>query len=80
MPALETLFTPSEQKRFLKFLFHKDDFGFQDALNILSRAETWEEASLILDELFVAKDIDPLSKEAIRFTDKVFQRYNSKAG
>lgn len=79
-PALETLFTPSEQRRFVKFLFHKDDFGFQDALSVLSRAKTWEEASLILDELFVAKEIDPLSKEAIRFTDKIYQRYNSKAG
>jgi hypothetical protein len=74
---LSALFSKSEQKRFAKSLFHKDRQELNNVLAIVGRASSWQEASLILDELFVARDINPQSKETILFTEKLFGYFNS---
>lgn len=72
-----SLFTSKEQKMFVKKIFQKDEIGFRNALARLNPAQSWKEASLILDQIFRANNIDPSSKEAIQLTDKLFSRYDA---
>lgn len=79
LPDVHSLFSESEQKKLVKTIFHKDEDDFRLTLGMLGRATTWEEASLILDDLFVARGIDPQSKAAILMTEKIFGRFQSRA-
>ncbi len=72
-----SLFTVKEQKLFVKKIFQKDEIGFRNALDRLNPVSSWNEASMILDEIFRANNIDPTSKAAIQLTDKVFSRYKA---
>ncbi len=75
LPDLQDLFSPSDVKRFIRSVFHKDDAAFHSALDDLNRFTAWEDASHFLDDLFVLQNIDPFSKEAVEFTDRVYARY-----
>lgn len=75
LPDLQDLFSPSDVKRFVKSIFHKDDTAFRTALDDLNRFTAWDDASHFLDDLFVLQNIDPFSKEAVEFTDRVYARY-----
>ncbi len=76
LPDVNSLLSDSEKKKIVKKIFHKDEDEFHITLDLLSQATTWEEASLILDDLFLAKGIDPQSKIAILLTEKLFGRYH----
>ncbi|MBI3003993.1 MAG: hypothetical protein HYY49_01090 [Ignavibacteriales bacterium] len=65
----------ADRKLFVKKLFRHDEKEFRHALNELRKFHSWQEASHYLDQLFVTNDVDPFSKEAVRFTDHVFARY-----
>ena len=65
-------FSRSEQKEFIKKMFHKDEVSFREAMDTLNMLSSWDEASQYLDQLFVVTGADPFSKEAIRFTEKVY--------
>ncbi|MEX1137954.1 MAG: hypothetical protein WEB33_05885 [Bacteroidota bacterium] len=73
-----SLFNLKEQKLFVRRLFKKDEVEFRNALDRLNATVTWNQASLILDEVFSAQNVDPFSKEAVLFTDKIFARYASR--
>lgn len=77
---LLSLFSESEQKAFVKKLFNKEEDDFLLALTDLSKIEDWKQASLYLEQLFVANDVDPFCEEAILFTDKIQSRYTPSAG
>jgi hypothetical protein len=66
----------SEKKKIAKAIFHKDQDEFIATVTLLDKAGSWEEASLVLDDLFLAKDIDPQSRVAILLTEKVYQRFH----
>lgn len=70
-----TLFSPSDQKLFIRKLFKKNEVEFRNTLDGLEPLRTWEEASFYLDRVFQANDVDPFSKETIRFTDVIQSRY-----
>lgn len=72
-----SLFTPKEQKQIVRKVFRKDEVEFRNALDRLNPAPSWKEASLILDQIFRANNIDPSSQEAIQLTDKLFSRYDA---
>jgi hypothetical protein len=78
LPDISWLLSPSEAKKILKSIFHKDKDEFQATMDALDRAGSWEEASLILDDLFLARDVSPQSKLAIVLTEKTYERYGSK--
>jgi hypothetical protein len=67
--------SPSDRKLFVRKLFHRQEEEFRSALDELSKCNSWQEASHFLDRLFVANKVDPFSKEAVRFTDHVYSRY-----
>jgi hypothetical protein len=72
---LQSLFSPSEEKTFIKRLFNKDEFMFRDALDRLNEMTEWQEASKYLQDMFITSDVDPFSEEAILFTDKIQRRF-----
>lgn len=65
------------ERKVVKKIFNRNREGYEEMLNRLNEAETWREASRILDELFIRYDVDPYSRIAIRFTDCVYGRYLS---
>ena len=75
LPGIESLFSPSEAKKVLKRIFHKDKDDYAATLQALDRAGSWEEASLILDDLFLAREVSPQSAVAILMTEKTYERY-----
>jgi hypothetical protein len=75
LPEVHSLFEEHEIKVFTKRIFRKDSVEFRNALDRLNAAMSWLEASLLLDQIFLENDVDPFSKEAIRFTNKVYSRY-----
>ncbi len=74
-PPIASMFSHSEEKKILKLIFHKDRDEYDATLNALDRAGTWEEASLILDDLFLARDVSPQSEIAILLTEKTYEHY-----
>ncbi len=74
-PPIASMFSHAEEKKVLKTIFHKDRDEYDATLNALDRAGSWEEASLILDDLFLARDISPQSGVAILLTEKTYERY-----
>jgi hypothetical protein len=75
LPEIHALFDETEIRVFTKRIFRKDSVEFRNALDRLNTAATWLEASLLLDQIFLENNVDPFSKEAIRFTNKVYSRY-----
>jgi hypothetical protein len=80
LSKISSLLSPSEERKILKVVFHKDKEEFQATLDALDRAGSWEEASLILDDLFLARDVSPQSKVAMMLTEKTYERYAAKKG
>ena len=76
-PGIASMFTRSETKKILKSIFHKDKDEFGSTLRALDRAGSWEEASLMLDDLFLARDVSPQSTAAMLLTEKTYERYNT---
>jgi hypothetical protein len=72
---LQSLFSPSEEKTFIKRLFNKDELLFREALDRLNLMVDWHEASKYLQEMYITNDVDPFSEAAILFTDKVQRRF-----
>jgi hypothetical protein len=74
-----SLMSGSEKKKIAKAIFHKDQDEFVSTVALLEKAGSWEEASLVLDDLFLAKGVDPQSRVAILLTEKVYQRFHPAA-
>ncbi|MCX6134795.1 MAG: hypothetical protein NTU47_13360 [Ignavibacteriales bacterium] len=72
---LHSLFSPSEEKTFIKKVFQKDDLLFRESLDQLNRMADWKEASTYLQQVFITNDVDPFSEVGILFTDKVQRRF-----
>ena len=72
---LHSLFSPSEEKTFIKKVFQKDELMFRESLDQLNTMTDWKEASQYLKDMYLTNDIDPFSEVAILFTDKVQRRF-----
>jgi hypothetical protein len=72
---LHSLFSPSEEKTFIKKVFQKDELLFRESLDQLNRMTEWKEASTYLQQVFMTNDVDPFSEVGILFTDKVQRRF-----
>jgi hypothetical protein len=72
---LHSLFSPSEEKTFIKKVFQKDELLFRESLDQLNKMNEWKEASQYLQQIFLTNEIDPFSEVAIMFTDKVQRRF-----
>ncbi len=66
----------SEERRFIRKIFQHDAQAYADALVSITRCSSWKEASRAIDEIFIARTIDPYSSEAIRFTEALFDHFH----
>jgi hypothetical protein len=65
----------SDQKKYAKKLFRKNEDTVKHALSMLNGKPTWREASEYIDELFIKYDVDMYSRIAVQFTDDIYKRY-----
>lgn len=72
---LHSLFSPTEEKTFIKKVFQKDELMFRESLDQLNKMSEWKEASQYLQQIYLTNEVDPFSEVAITFTDKVQRRF-----
>ena len=72
---LHSLFSPSEEKTFIKKVFQKDELLFRESLDQLNKMTEWKDAAAYLQQVFTTNDVDPFSDVGIQFTDKVQHRF-----
>jgi hypothetical protein len=70
-------FTKKEFALIVRKLFSNDEQAFLGAIAEISLLQTWEDVAQYLDKLFLMNQADPFSKEAIKFTDKLFIHFPS---
>jgi len=75
LPGVVDMFTPADVKRFTKSIFRKDSMAFRRALEQIELLTAWDATSHFLDDLFVAQSVDPFSREAVEFTDRIYARF-----
>ncbi len=68
----------SEERRFIRKIFQQDTQAYTDAIASISRCASWKEASRAIDEIFIARTIDPYSSDAIKFTEALFDHFHHK--
>lgn len=78
MEDINKIIVGRNRKRIIKKLFKKKENEFNSFVNILNSQNSWKEASLIIDEEFYQRGINPYSKEAIMFSDMVYTRFFPK--
>ena len=66
------------RKKIIKKLFKKKENEFNSFVDNLNSQPSWKEASVIIDEEFYERGINPYSKEAIMFSDLVYTRFFPK--
>jgi hypothetical protein len=72
---LHSLFSPTEEKTFIKKVFQKDELMFRASLDQINEMTDWKQASQYLQDIYITNDVDPFSEVAILFTDKVQRRF-----
>ena len=73
------LFSEKEHRSLVKKIFYNDEPAFQGAVTEISLLGTWDNVAQYLEMLFRANEVDPFSKTAILFTDKLFAHFHSPA-
>lgn len=76
--SLLSLIDLKDEKFIKKRIFGDDDSAYQEFIRRLDGLDNWKEAKKYIENEFLARGIDSFSKEALRITDLVFERYFSK--
>ena len=64
-----------DRTRFLKRLFDRDEDTYEDTISTLNNCGSWRDAALILNSLYVSKELDPFDPDVVEFTDAIHRRY-----
>lgn len=75
---LNDMLTGRTRKKIIKKLFNKKENDFLSFINLVNEQSAWKEASVIIDEAFYERGINPYSKEAIVFSDIIYLRFFPK--
>lgn len=75
LPDLHQLISEDDRKKFLKRIFKKDDAFYASSLHTLNAMTSWKEASIYIDKILIANDVDPYSSEAVRFSELVHHHF-----
>jgi len=75
---INTMFTGRTRKKIIKRLFKRKENDFNNFLTQLNTISAWKDASVLIDEEFYERGINPYSKEAIIFSDIVYVRFFPK--
>lgn len=72
------LISPKQRKKFIKKIFKKKEKHFLEFLSLMNNTPNWKHASNLIDSYFYQQGINPYSKEALEFSDLVYNRYFPK--
>jgi len=72
------LISPRQRKKFIKKIFSKKEKKFLEFLSLMNNTPNWKHASNLIDSYFFQQGINPYSKEALEFSDLVYNRYFPK--
>lgn len=70
--------SPKYRKKFIKKVFHKEERQYEKIIASLNKTPDWKQASSIIDDFFMNGNINPYSREALEFSDLVYNRYFPK--
>ncbi len=68
----------ADERRFIRKIFNQDEQAYAGALAAIAKLNSWKEASRAIDEIFIARTIDPYSSEAVRFTERLFEHFHPR--
>lgn len=72
------IITHRQRKRFVKKIFKKQVASYEEFVGLLNNTPTWKHASNLIDTFFYQQGLNPYSKEALEFSDLVYNRYYPK--
>ncbi len=75
---LAKIITARQRKRFVKKIFKKQENQYEEFIRLLNSTPTWKHASHLIDSFFYQQGLNPYSKEALEFSDLVYNRYFPK--
>ncbi|RMF61936.1 MAG: hypothetical protein D6748_00585 [Calditrichaeota bacterium] len=75
---LHNLIRPKQRKKFIKKIFSKNEQQYMEFIGILNQTPSWKNASILIDSYFYQNGVNPYSKEALEFSDLVYNRYYPK--
>lgn len=75
---LNNYILPKQRKKFIKKVFHKKEKQYNEIIASLNQSPTWKQASNIIDDFFMRESINPYSREALEFSDLIYNRYFPK--
>jgi hypothetical protein len=75
---LSVYITPKYRKKFIKKVFNKKEKQYEEIIASLNKTPDWKRASSIIDEFFMNANINPYSREALEFSDFIYNRYFPK--
>lgn len=75
---LNNLIDPKQRKKFIKRIFKKRESQYQEFIGLVNNTPTWKHASNLIDTFFYQQGLNPYSREALEFSDLVYNRYFPK--
>ena len=75
---LNTYISPKQRKKFVKKVFNKKDKQYEEIITVLNKTPNWKQASNIIDDFFMKMNINPYSRDALEFSDLMYNRYFPK--
>jgi hypothetical protein len=75
---IHALISSRDRKKIIKKIFKKDEKAYKDFFDLVNSTQTWDIATIIIEDLFAGREINPYSKEAIKLGHLVYLRYFSK--
>ncbi|MDI6778738.1 MAG: hypothetical protein QME25_00875 [Bacteroidota bacterium] len=76
---IENFIDEADRKCFIKKIFIKNEKDYTDALAEINDMQSWKQASVYIDEIFILNEIDPYIPEAVRFTELAYKRFFPKS-
>ena len=78
MEDLNSMVVGRTRKKVIKKLFMKKENEFISFVNMINEQSAWKDASVVIDNEFYERGINPYSKEAIMFSDLIYIRFFPK--
>ena len=75
---LPPLFSLDEERSIIKNVFHQNEEQFRTAMEESLASTNWEDAALAIDHYFLMNDVEPFTREAILFTNRLQSRFTEK--
>jgi hypothetical protein len=76
-PDIRSFMTESQQHRFIRRVFSKDESLFSSVVAALNSMDSWGEASSYLAGIYRRNRLDPFAEDVVEFTDLVQRRFSS---